>query len=166
LKRLKLERIDLYQLHRIDSKVPVEESLGALKDLQDEGKIRHIGLSNASVEELAHARSLVPIVSVQNRYNLTDRKSEDVLDHCEAEGLAFLPWFPLATGKLAGPSGKLDEIAKTHDATPAQIALAWLLHRSPAMLPIPGTANLKHLEDNVTASAIELSDDEVRQLSG
>jgi aryl-alcohol dehydrogenase-like predicted oxidoreductase len=166
LKRLKLERIDLYQLHRIDPEVPAEESLGALKDLQEEGKIHHIGLSEVSVEELAHARTLVPIASVQNRYNLTDRKSEDVLERCEADGLAFLPWFPLANSQLTGSHSNLDEIAKAHDATPAQIALAWLLHRSPAMLPIPGTANLEHLEDNVAASAIELSDEELRQLAG
>lgn len=145
LRRLKLERIDLYQLHRIDPKVPVEESLGELKALQKEGKIRHIGLSEVSVPELERARKVVDIVSVQNRYNLTDRVHEKVLDYCEKEGLGFIPWFPLATGGLAKAGGALDSVAKKHDATPAQIALAWLLARSPVMLPIPGTSSVKHL---------------------
>jgi pyridoxine 4-dehydrogenase len=164
LARLRLERIELYQLHRVDPKVPFEESLGALIELRDEGKIARIGLSNVSVDQLRRARELTPIVSVQNRYNLADRADEDVLEECEREGLGFLPWFPLSTGKLASPGSPLAQMAQRHDATPAQIALAWLLHRSRVMLPIPGTASVAHLEENVGAAAIELSADEVREL--
>jgi pyridoxine 4-dehydrogenase len=164
LQRLRLDRIELYQLHRIDPKVPMEESLGALLELRDEGKIARIGVSNFSLEQLRRAREIAPIVSVQNRYNLIDRDSEDVLDECEREGLAFLPWFPLATGKLARPGGPLDQIAERHDATPAQIALAWLLQRSPAMVPIPGTASVEHLKENIGAAHIVLAPDEVRDL--
>jgi len=161
LRRLGLERIDLYQLHTVDSRVPYEESVGALKELQDEGKIRHVGISNVSVEQLEQARSIVEIVTVQNRYNLEDRRCEDVLDACEAAGIGFIPWFPLATGDLAQRGGPLDRIARGHDATPAQIALAWLLARSPVMLPIPGTSSKEHLEENVAATRITLSDEEV-----
>ena len=154
LRRLRLDRIDLYQLHAPDPKVPLEDSLGALKELQDEGKIRHIGVSNVSVEELERARALVDVVTVQNRYNLVDRHSEDVLDACDAAGIGFIPWFPLATGELARPGGPLDELARAHDATPGQVALAWLLARSPVMLPIPGTASEQHLEENVAAGEL------------
>ena len=164
LKRLKVDRIDLYQLHRIDPRVPAEESLGALAELREEGKIHHVGLSEVSVEELQHAQEIVPIVSVQNRYNLTDRGSEDVLDFCEREGIGFIPWFPLATGDLARPGGPLDEIAARHDATPGQVALAWLLWRSPVMLPIPGTSSVEHLEENVAAASLELDEEEFAAL--
>ena len=148
LRRLKLDRIDLYQLHRIDAKVPLEETLGALKKLQKAGKIRHIGLSEVSVEEIEKARKIVDVVSVQNQYNLGDRKHEDVVDYCEKENLGFIPWFPMAAGDLAKPGGVLDEAAKKHGATVSQLALAWLLHRSPVILPIPGTSSVKHLEEN------------------
>jgi aryl-alcohol dehydrogenase-like predicted oxidoreductase len=160
LRRLRLERIDLYQLHAPDPKVPYEDSVGALGDLQREGKIRHIGVSNVSLEQLGLARELVEVVTVQNRYNLTDRRSEDVLEACEAAGIGFIPWFPLATGDLAEPGGPLDEIARAHEATPGQVALAWLLARSPVMLPIPGTSSLVHLEENLAAAELTLSDEE------
>ena len=165
LRRLKLETIDLYQLHRIDPEVPAEESLGTMSELRDEGKVRHVGLSEIGVEELRRAQEVVPIVSVQNRYNLTDRRSEAVLEACEADGIAFIPWFPLASGSLSRPGGPVDEIASNHDATPGQIALAWLLRRSPVMLPIPGTSSVGHLEENVAAAGIELTDDEYAELS-
>ena len=164
LKRLKVERIDLYQLHRIDSRVPAEESLGVLAELREEGKIHHVGLSEVSVEEIQRAREIVPMVSVQNRYNLTDRGSEDVLDFCEREGIGFIPWFPLATGDLARPGGPLDEIAARHDASPGQVALAWLLWRSPVMLPIPGTSSVEHLEENVAAASLDLGEEEFAAL--
>jgi len=164
LRRLKLDRIDLYQLHSPDNKVPFEDSLGALKELQDEGKIRHIGVSNVSVEELEQARGIVEVATVQNRYSLEDRHSEDVLDACEEDGIGFIPWFPLATGRLAEPGGPLDRIAGEHEASPAQIALAWLLARSPVMLPIPGTSSVEHLEENVAAARIELSADQVAEI--
>jgi pyridoxine 4-dehydrogenase len=164
LRRLKLDRIDLYQLHSPDPQVPYEDSVGALKDLQDEGKIKHVGVSNVSLEELEQARGIVEVVTVQNRYNVTDRHSEDVLDECEEAGIGFIPWFPLATGKLARPGGPLDRIAQQHDATPGQIALAWLLARSPVMLPIPGTSSVEHLEENVAAAQIELSPEEVEEI--
>ena len=164
LRRLKLDRIDLYQLHSPDNRVPLEESVGALKELRDEGKIRHVGVSNVSVEELERARAVVEVVTVQNRYNLEDRSSEDVLDACEAEGMGFIPWWPLAVGRLAEPGGSLDRIAREHDATPAQIALAWLLARSPVMLPIPGTSSVEHFEENLAAADIELSPDEVAEI--
>jgi pyridoxine 4-dehydrogenase len=166
LRRLKVDRIDLYQLHAPDEKVPYEDSVGALKELQDEGKIRHIGVSNVSVDQLATARSSVEVVTVQNRFNLADRSAEDVLDECERAGIGFIPWFPLAAGDLAAPGGPVDEIARAHDASPGQVALAWLLARSPVMLPIPGTGSVEHLEENVAAADLELSADEVSQLSG
>jgi pyridoxine 4-dehydrogenase len=165
LRRLRLERIDVYQLHRPDPKVPLEESLGTLKQMQDEGKIRHIGVSNVSVEQLERARAVVDVVTVQNRYNLTDRHSEDVLDACDAAGIGFIPWFPLATGDLAGAGGPLDELARAHDATPGQLAIAWLLARSPVVLPIPGTASLEHLEENVAAADLRLEPGEIEQLA-
>jgi pyridoxine 4-dehydrogenase len=166
LRRLKVDRIDLYQLHAPDEKVPYEDSVGALKEVQDEGKIRHIGVSNVSVDQLATARSIVEVVTVQNRFNLADRSAEDVLDECERAGIGFIPWFPLAAGDLAAPGGPVDEIARAHDASPGQVALAWLLARSPVMLPIPGTGSVEHLEENVAAADLELSADEVSQLSG
>ena len=165
LRRLKTDTIDLYQLHRIDPKVPAEETLGALKDLQAQGKIRHIGLSEVSVEELEHAQTIVDVVSVQNLYNLTDRKAEALLDHCTEKGIGFIPWFPVAAGDLAKPGGVLDEAAKKHDATVAQLALAWLLKRSPVVLPIPGTSSVKHLEENVAAASLQLTDKEFQALS-
>jgi pyridoxine 4-dehydrogenase len=160
LRRLKLDRIDLYQLHAPDPNVPYEDSIGALKELQDEGKIRHIGVSNVSVEQLGQARGLVDVVTVQNRYNLTDRSSDDVLEACEESRIGFIPWFPLATGSLAEPGGVLDEVAHAHDATPGQVALAWLLARSRVMLPIPGTSSIEHLEENMAAEELTLSDEE------
>jgi pyridoxine 4-dehydrogenase len=160
LTRLKLDRIDLYQLHSPDPKVPFEDSVGALKELQDDGKIRHIGVSNVSVDELERARRIVNVVTVQNRYNLTDRSSEDVLDACEQAGIGFIPWFPLARGSLAEPGGALEEVAHAHDATPGQVTLAWLLARSKVMLPIPGTSSAEHLEQNVAAEELILSDEE------
>ena len=165
LRRLKLDAIDLYQLHRIDPKVPREEQFGVLANLQKEGKIRHVGLSEVSVEEIEAARKQVPIASVQNLYNLSNRKAEDVLDYCERENLGFIPWFPVAAGDLAKPGGKLDEMAKGKGATVAQIALAWLLKRSPVMLPIPGTSSVAHLEENVKARDVILSDEEFKALS-
>ena len=165
LKRLKVERIVLYQLHRIDSSVPVEEQLGTLAELREEGKIQHVGLSEVGVEEIEQAREIVPIATVQNRYSLTDRGSEDVLDFCEREGIGFIPWFPLARGDLARPGGPLDEIAARRDATPGQVALAWLLARSPVMLPIPGTSSVEHLEENLAAVELRLSDEELATLS-
>jgi pyridoxine 4-dehydrogenase len=166
LRRLKLERIDLYQLHSPDPRVPYEESVGALKELQDEGKIRHIGISNVSVDELEQAREIVDVVTVQNRYNLTDRSSEDVLDASEQAGIGFIPWFPLATGSLAEPGGALDAVAGAHDATPGQIAIAWLLARSDVMLPIPGTSSAEHLEENVAAEELTLSEEERDAIAG
>ena len=157
LRRLKLDCIDLYQLHRIDPKVPVAETLGALKDLQHAGKIRHIGLSEVSVKEIEQARKTVAIVSVQNLYNLGNRQSEAVLDYCAAHGLGFIPWFPLAAGDMARPGGPLDQAARRHGATVAQLALAWLLQRSPVVLPIPGTADRAHLRENVGAAAVRLT---------
>jgi pyridoxine 4-dehydrogenase len=164
LQRLRLERIDLLQLHRIDPKVPLEDQIGALTRLQQEGKIRHIGLSEVSVAQIEAARRLAEIVSVQNRYNLAYRKSEDVLDFCEAEGLGFIPWFPLATGDLAAPGGPLARAAERLDAKPSQVALAWLLQRSPVMLPIPGTSKVEHLEENVAAALLELDEETMRDL--
>jgi pyridoxine 4-dehydrogenase len=165
LRRLRVDRIDLYQLHSPDPKVPLEDSLGALKQAQDEGKIRHIGVSNVSAGELERARSMVDVVTVQNRYSLVDRHSEDVLDVCGAAGIGFIPWFPLAMGNLARPGGPLDELARSHDATPSQLALAWLLARSPVMLPIPGTASIEHLEQNVAAGGLELEPEELDRLA-
>jgi pyridoxine 4-dehydrogenase len=164
LRDLRVDRIDLYQLHSPDDAVPYAESVGALKELQDEGKIRHIGVSNVSVEQLEQARSIVDVVSVQNRFNLTDRASQDVLDVCERDGLAFFPWFPLAAGDLAKPGGLVADIARAHDATPGQVALAWLLQRSPVLVPIPGTGSVEHLEENVAAAELELDEDELARL--
>lgn len=164
LKRLRLERIDLYQFHRPDPQVPYEDSIGALAEMQAAGKIRHIGVSNVTTARLAQARKITSIVSVQNRYNLSDRASEDVLNVCERDGLAFLPWAPVAGGLIARAGGPLAQIAQRHNATPMQISLAWLLRRSPVMLPIPGTSSVKHLEENVAAAGIQLSDEEFATL--
>src|SRR5271170_1561009 len=166
LRRLKVERIDLYQLHRIDPKVPVAESLGALKDFQKAGKIRHIGLSEVSAAESDQASKTVKIVSIQNQYNLSDRRHEKVLAYCEQHNLAFIPWFPVASGKLAQPGGQLDQAAKQHHATVAQLSLAWLLHHSPVMLPIPGTSSVKHLEENMAAAKLHLSPEEWKAIEG
>jgi len=163
LRRLGLERIDLYQLHAPDPKVPYEESIGALKDLQDEGKIRQIGVSNVDVDQLAIARGIVDVVSVQNRYNLGDRSAADLVEVCRRDGIAFIPWFPLSAGALAEPGGAAAEIAERHGATPAQVALAWLLAKD-EMLPIPGTSTVAHLEENLAAAAVDLSADEVATL--
>lgn len=163
LRRLRLERIDLYQLHAIDDNVPLEESLGALAQLQQEGKIRHIGVSNFNVDQLKRAQSIATIVSVQNRYNLGYREHDAVLSYCEQEGLAFIPWYPLATGDLTRDE-RLQSIATAHKAKVGQIALAWLLHKSPAMLPIPGTSSVKHLEQNHHSLTVKLTDDEMQTL--
>ena len=165
LRRLKLDRIDLYQLHRPDRRVAFEDTVWTLARLREEGKIRHIGLSNVGVREIVMALDIVPIVSVQNRYNLTDRASEAVVETCEREGIAFIPWYPLATGKLARRGGPLDEIATRHEATPAQVALAWLLARSPVVLPIPGSSSVEHLEENVAAADLRLTDADLAALS-
>jgi pyridoxine 4-dehydrogenase len=160
LRRLKLDRIDLYQLHRIDAKVPVAETLGALKELQRAGKIRHIGLSEVSVKEIEQAKKTVAIVSVQNLYNLANQQSAEVLDYCTKHQLGFIPWFPLAAGDIAKAGGPLDQAAKAHQATVSQLALAWLLQKSPVMLPIPGTSSIKHFEENMGAAAIKLTPSE------
>jgi pyridoxine 4-dehydrogenase len=165
LRRLRLERIDLFQLHRIDPAVPADDQLGTLRELQAEGKIKHVGLSEVSVSQIAHARSIVPIVSVQNRYSVTDRSHEAVVDYCEREGLGFIPWYPLAAGSLTAPGGLLARIAERHGASTAQVAIAWLLARSPVMLPIPGTSRVGHLEENVAAAAVTLDRDEVRKVT-
>ncbi|HMF78110.1 MAG TPA: aldo/keto reductase [Bryobacteraceae bacterium] len=166
LRRLRLERIDLYQLHRIDAKVPVEESLGALVDLQKAGKIRHIGLSEVTRKETERASKTARIVSVQNKYNIGDRSkdTEDVLEYCQEHNLAFIPWFPVASGKLAVPGGPLDASAKKHGATLSQLSIAWLLHRSPVILPIPGTTSVEHLEENVAAAKVKLPAEEWKSL--
>jgi pyridoxine 4-dehydrogenase len=166
LRRLRVERIDLYQLHRIDPDVPAADQFGTLARLQDEGKIRHIGLSEVGVDEIEEARRELDIVSVQNEYNLEERKWEDVVDYCEAEGIAFIPWFPLAAGPLTESDGSLADAVAELDATPAQVALAWLLHRSPVMLPIPGTSSVEHLEENTAAAGLELDDGLLRRLDG
>jgi pyridoxine 4-dehydrogenase len=166
LRRLGVERIDLFQLHRIDAKVPAEEQFGLLSDLVSEGKVRHVGLSQVNVAEIEAARAVVPVVSVQNLYNLTDRSSEDVLDHCEAEGLGFIPWHPVASGQLARAGGPVDHIVKETGAAPSAVALAWLLHRSPVMLPIPGTKSVAHVEENCGAATLELTDDQLASLDG
>ena len=160
LKRLRLDRIDLYQLHTVDSKVPIEESVGALKQMQDAGKIRHIGLSNVDRNEIDRARKIAPIVSVQNRYNIQDRESEDVLGYCEKEKLGFLPWFPIGGGRGLKPENPLNTAAKAHGVSVFQVALAWLLERSSVMLPIPGTSSLAHLEENVAAAKLKLTPEE------
>ena len=164
LRRLRLDAIELYQLHAVDSKVPLEDSLGALLELQAQGKIRRIGLSNVDVGQLGQALELTEVATVQNRYNLVDRGSEDVLEECERQGIGFIPWFPLATGDLARSGGSLDEAARRHDATPGQVALAWLLARSDVMLPIPGTGSIEHLEENMGAARLRLGPDEVAAL--
>lgn len=166
LRRLRVERIDLYQLHRIDAKVPAEEQFGVLREMQEAGKIRHVGLSEVSVEELEKAQGIVEIASVQNLYNISNRQSEAILTYCEEHQLGFIPWFPVAAGELTRPGGRLDETAKQRGATIAQVALAWLLKRSPVMLPIPGTSSVEHLEENVGAAAVQLSDEEFKKLSG
>lgn len=157
LSRLGVERIDLYQLHRIDPVVPVEESIAALAELRSEGKLRHIGVSEFTVADLDRARAVAPIATVQNRYNVRDRKYDDVVDYCAANGIGFMPWFPLGSGRLCAPDGPLAPVAARHGATPSQIALAWLLARSPVMLPIPGTASIAHLEQNVAAADVTLT---------
>jgi aryl-alcohol dehydrogenase-like predicted oxidoreductase len=164
LKRLRLERIDLYQLHTVDPKVPIEESVGTLKQMQDAGNIRHIGLSNVDPDEITRARKIVPIVSVQNRYNIEDRKSENVLAYCEKENLGFLPWFPIGGGGGLKPENPLNAAAKAHGVSVYQVALAWLLARSPVMLPIPGTSSLAHLEENVAAAKLKLTPEEWRAI--
>ena len=164
LERLGVDVIDLYQLHRIDKKVPMPEQIGALTELRDAGKIRHIGLSEVTADDLAAVQELTPVATVQNRYNLLDREWEPVLDACTEQGIGFIPWFPIATGDLAKPGGVVDEAAHALDATPSQVALAWLLRRSPVMLPIPGTSSVAHLDENVGAAAVELPDDLYREL--
>jgi len=165
LRRLRLERIDLYQLHAPDPRVPFEDSVGALADLRDAGKIRHVGLSNVSVAQLRSARAIVPIAAVQNRYNWSDRTSDDVLAACEAHGVAFLPWYPLAAGAHVSAKNVLGHVAQRHGATPAQVAIAWLLARSPVMVPIPGTASLAHLDENVASAQLKLSQEDLRALT-
>jgi pyridoxine 4-dehydrogenase len=164
LRRLRLDTIELYQHHSPDKKVPYERSIAALKELQDEGKIRHIGVSNVSVNQLETAREIVEVVSVQNRFNLTDRHSQDVLERCEELGIAFFPWAPIAAGELAEPGGPVDRIASEHDASPGQVALAWLLARSAAIMPIPGTSSVEHLEENLAAADLQLTADELAEL--
>ena len=166
LRTLGVERIALLQLHRVDPEVPLEDQVGELKTLKDEGKIAHIGLSEVTVDQIEQARAITPIASVQNLYNLADRKAEDVLDHCESHQIAFIPWFPLATGGLVKSGGPLEGIASRLSATPSQLALAWLLRRSPVMLPIPGTSSVEHLEQNVAAAGVELSDEDFAELTG
>ena len=164
LRRLDVERIDLFQLHRIDSKFPLEDQVGELAAMQKQGKIGHIGLSEVNVDQLEAAQKIAPIVSVQNMYNLTARTAEPVLESCEAQGIGFIPWFPLAAGSLAAEDGPLQRIAADHHATPSQLALAWLLKRSPVLLPIPGTSKVSHLEQNLAAREIKLSDEEFETL--
>lgn len=164
LRRLGLERIELWQLHRVDPKVPRDEQFAVIKEMRDAGLIRHVGLSNVSVEELAAAQRFFPVATVQNRYNLSDRGSEAVLDRCAADGIGFIPWYPLAAGDLAKPGGALAELARKRKATAGQVALAWLLKRSPVMLPIPGTGKVAHLEENVAAAALKMTDEEFRAL--
>ena len=165
LRRLRVERIDLFQLHRIDDKAPAEDQLGTLKDLQAEGKIKHIGLSEVSVEQIEHARKIVPIATVQNRYSVLDRGAEDVLEYCERSRIGFIPWFPLGAGQLSAAGSKLAKIAKQAKITPSQLALAWLLRRSPVMLPIPGTSQVAHLEENVATAAVKIDDTTFHELS-
>jgi len=164
LRRLRLDRIDLYQLHRIDPKIPAEDQLGALKALQTEGKIRHVGLSEVNVRQIQHAQKIVRVVSVQNRYSVSDRGSEEVLKFCEQEGIGFIPWFPLAAGRLTGANSPIIRIATQLKVSPSQVALAWLLARSPVILPIPGTSRVKHLEENIVSTQLKLSESEMREL--
>jgi len=161
LRRLQLDVIPLWQLHRIDATVPREEQFGVLKEAVDAGKVRYVGLSEVSVEEIRAAQEIVPVATVQNLYNLTNRGAEDVLEYCEEQGIGFIPWFPLAAGDLAKPGGPVAEAAARHGASPGQVALAWLLHRSPVMLPIPGTGSVAHLEENVAAAGLQLTEDEL-----
>jgi pyridoxine 4-dehydrogenase len=165
LRRLQVDVIDLWQLHRIDPQVPREEQFGVLREAIEAGKVRHVGLSEVSVEEIEAARAVVPIATVQNLYNLANRQSEDVLEHCEANGIGFIPWFPLASGSLAKPGGPLAAAAERHGASPGAVALAWLLHRSPVMLPIPGTSKVAHLVENLAGGELSLTDDELTALS-
>ncbi len=165
LRRLGVERIDLFQLHRIDPEVPADEQFGLLRDLLDEGKVGAVGLSEVSVEEIEAAREVVPVVTVQNLYNLANRQSEDVVDFCEQQGIGFIPWFPIAAGELARPGGPVDEIVEESGATPSQVALAWLLARSPVMLPIPGTSSVGHLEENCAAAEVQLTPEQVGSLT-
>jgi pyridoxine 4-dehydrogenase len=165
LRRLGVETLDLWQLHRIDPRVPREEQFGELKALQDEGKVRHLGLSEVSVEEIKAAQEVFEVATVQNLYNLANRQSEDVLDYCTEQGIGFIPWFPLAAGRLAEPGGPVAEAAERHDATPGQVALAWLLARSPVMLPIPGTGSVEHLEENAAATDLHLDEDELEAIA-
>jgi aryl-alcohol dehydrogenase-like predicted oxidoreductase len=165
LRRLGVETLDLWQLHRIDPRVPREEQFGELKALQDEGKVRHLGLSEVSVEEIKAAQEVFEVATVQNLYNLANRQSEDVLDYCTEQGIGFIPWFPLAAGRLAEPGGPVAEAAERHDATPGQVALAWLLARSPVMLPIPGTGSVEHLEENAAATDLHLDEDEIEAIA-
>lgn len=164
LRRLKVEQLDLWQLHRIDPKVPRDEQFGVIAEFLEEGLIAQAGLSQVSLEEIKAARQVFPVATVQNRYNLTDRADEAVLDYCDREGIGFIPWFPLAAGDLAEPGGAAAKIAQAHDVSAAQVALAWVLKRSPNMLPIPGTSKVSHLEENVAAAQVELSDEEFQQL--
>ena len=164
LRRLRLDQIDLYQLHRIDPKVPAQDQLGTLKDLQAGGKIKHIGLSEVTVQQIQHAQTIVPIVSVQNRYSVTDRGSEDVLEYCEKEKICFIPWFPLGAGQLSGADSPIGRVAARWKTTPSQVALAWLLSRSPVMLPIPGTSSVEHLEDNVAAASLKMDRNKIQEL--
>jgi aryl-alcohol dehydrogenase-like predicted oxidoreductase len=164
LRRLRVDRIDLYQLHRIDAKVPVEDQIGTLKDLQTQGKIKHIGLSEVSIRQIRYARTMVEIVSVQNRYSVTDRGSEDVLEYCEKEKMGFIPWFPLGAGRVSGTDSPIRDVAAQLKATPSQVALAWLLARSPVMLPIPGTSRVDHLEENVAATGLKIDARELQEL--
>jgi pyridoxine 4-dehydrogenase len=166
LKRLKVDTIDLYQLHRIDPEVPLEDQLGVFAEAKAAGKVRYVGLSEVTAAQLAAAEKIVPIATVQNRYNLADREWESMVDECAARGIGFLPWFPLATGDLAREGGALDQAAKRHEATPAQVALAWLLHRSPVMLPIPGTSSVAHLEENLAGASLQLSEEEFAAITG
>ena len=164
LRRLGVDTIDLWQLHRVDPQVPLADQLGVFAEAVQEGKVRHVGLSEVDVDTVRQAQEVVDVATVQNLYNLVDRTHEDVLEHCQAEGIGFIPWFPMASGELARAGGPLDEMASRHDATVSQLALAWLLRRSPVMLPIPGTGSVEHLEENCAAAAVELSDDEVAEL--
>jgi pyridoxine 4-dehydrogenase len=165
LKRMRVDSIDLYQLHTVDRRVPLEESVGTLVELQRAGKIKHIGLCNVDARQLGRAQKVAEVVSVQNRYNVSDRASEGVLEACETQGIAFIPWYPLATGELTRPGGPLDELGRAHGSSPAQVSLAWLLARSPVMLPIPGTSSLEHLQENVDAAGFELSEDEMTRIN-
>jgi aryl-alcohol dehydrogenase-like predicted oxidoreductase len=164
IRRLEVERIDLWQLHRIDARTDPAEQFGEMKALIDDGLVRHVGLSEVSVDQIKAAQEVIPVATVQNLYNLSNRQSEDVLQYCEEQGIGFIPWFPLAAGELAKPGGAVDEIAHAHDATAGQVALAWLLAKSPVMLPIPGTSSVEHLEENVAAADLRLSEDELARL--